>query len=51
MKRFFYRIMIHLSKIIKKDSKLITFIFRGYSGSNISSIIERLEDDRNKNYI
>ncbi|HHV39631.1 MAG TPA: CDP-glycerol--glycerophosphate glycerophosphotransferase [Tepidimicrobium sp.] len=41
---------MYLSKIIKKDDKLITIIFRGYSGSNLSPIIERLKSEKYKNY-
>lgn len=50
MKKIFYGLLILLSKIIKKDKKLITILFRGYSGSNISPIMERLKLEEYKDY-
>lgn len=39
-----------ISKFIKIDNKLVTLIFRGYSGSNLSPIIEELKSDKYKDY-
>lgn len=50
MKKIFYGLLILLSKIIRKDKKLITLLFRGYSGSNISPIMERFELEGFKDY-
>lgn len=51
MKNVFIKVITRcLSKIIKKDSRLVTIIFRGYSGSNLSPIIEKLGDEKYENY-
>ncbi|MDK2811634.1 MAG: CDP-glycerol glycerophosphotransferase [Petroclostridium sp.] len=39
-----------LSNFIKKDKKLITILFKGYSGSNISPIIDHLASRDFKDY-
>lgn len=50
MKKSIINMIKLLSKFVKKDKKLITIIYRGYSGSNLSPIIERLENDKDKDY-
>ncbi|TWI59880.1 CDP-glycerol glycerophosphotransferase family protein [Halalkalibacter nanhaiisediminis] len=48
--RIIIKIINIFSRVIKKDKKLITIFFRGYSGSNVSPLIERLENSNLKNY-
>lgn len=50
MKKIFIIFLKLLAKFIKKDKKLITLIFRGYSGSNLSPIIEELESGEFEDY-
>lgn len=50
MKKLSITCMRFISKFIKKDKKLITVIFRGYSGSNLSPIIEKLSDSKYNKY-
>lgn len=50
MKKLFINSLKLMSKFIKVDKKLITLIFRGYSGSNLSPIIEKLTSDNYKKY-
>lgn len=42
--------MRFISKFIKKDEKLITIIFKGFSGSNLSPILERLTSNNYNKY-
>ncbi len=44
---FFFKV---LSIFIKKDKNLITIVFRGYSGSNATPIIEKMQAQNNKRY-
>lgn len=50
MKKIFLSVMRGLSRVIKKDRKLITLIFNGYSGSNLNPIIEKLKEERYNDY-
>lgn len=50
MKKIIINVLRVFSKLIKLDNRLVTFIFRGYSGSNISPILEKLDKKKNKNY-
>lgn len=46
MKKIILSILRFLSKIIKTDKNLITIIYRGYSGSNLTPIIDELNNSR-----
>ncbi len=50
MKKFIIKIVNFMSRFIKKDNKLITLLFQGYSGSNISPIIERIRNNELGNF-
>lgn len=50
MKKLFITCLKFISKFIKTDKKLITIIFKGYSGSNLSPIIEKLTSNGYKKY-
>ncbi|NLL01498.1 MAG: hypothetical protein GX265_00520 [Mollicutes bacterium] len=50
MKKIILSIIRFLSKIIKTDKNLITIIYRGYSGSNLTPIIDKLNNSRYSNY-
>ena len=50
MKKIFIRFIKLLSKFIKRDNKLITLLFKGYSGSNLSPLIEQFESEGFKDY-
>lgn len=50
MKKFVFLLLRLLSKIVKVDKRLVTLIYRGYSGSNLTPIIDELKDKRYSNY-
>jgi len=50
MKKLFIACLKFVAKFIKIDKKLITIIFRGFSGSNLSPIIEKLTNSAYKKY-
>lgn len=50
MKKLFITCLKFIAKFVKIDKKLITIIFRGYSGSNLSPIIEKLTSDNYSKY-